>query len=212
MPDITNMITWLGHDGFMLGREVVVYTDPFELKRGKGNKKADLILVTHEHYDHLSPEDIAKITGPDTVIVAPPDCAHKLTGEVRTVRPGDVLQIKGIKVEAVPAYNINKKFHPKENNWVGYIITIGGLRIYHAGDTDHIPEMSDIKCDIALLPVSGTYVMTAKEAVAAAIDIGPKVAIPMHYGGSVIGTIADAERFASGLKGKIDVTILPQLK
>ncbi len=146
----------------------------------------------------------------DTVIVATPDCAHKLSGNIKTVKPGDTIEVKGVKIEAVPAYNTNKEFHPKEKGWVGYIFEVDGKRIYIAGDTDYIPEMKDFKdVDIALLPVSGTYVMTADEAVQAALDIKPKVAIPMHFG-KIVGTESDAERFASSLKGKIEVVILKE--
>jgi L-ascorbate metabolism protein UlaG (beta-lactamase superfamily) len=125
------------------------------------------------------------------------------------VKPGDALEIKGVKIEAVPSYNTNKQFHTKERGWVGYVFTSGGQRIYIAGDTDYIPEMKNIRADIALLPVSGTYVMTADEAAQAALDIKPKVAIPMHYG-SIVGAKEDARRFAEKLKGKIDVVILQE--
>ncbi|HEY3346824.1 MAG TPA: MBL fold metallo-hydrolase, partial [Nitrospirota bacterium] len=119
----------------------------------------------------------------------------------RKVAPGDKLNEKGIDIETVPAYNTNKAFHPKSNRWVGYIFTVEGERLYIAGDTDYIPEMKSIKCDIAFLPVSGTYVMTAEEAVQAAQDIKPKVAVPMHYG-TLAGTVADAERFKKLYKGE----------
>lgn len=191
---------WLGHDTFKVeAGGKVIYTDPFKL--GTGLPNADLVLVTHEHYDHCSPEDLAKITGPDTVIVAPGDCDGKLKGNVKRVSPGDKLTVLGIDIDVVPAYNTNKQFHPKSNRWVGYVFTVEGNRIYIAGDTDYIPEMKNIRCDIALLPVSGTYVMTAEEAVKAADDIKPAVAVPMHYG-SIVGEEADARRFAELYKGK----------
>jgi L-ascorbate metabolism protein UlaG (beta-lactamase superfamily) len=184
----------------------VVYTDPFKIKK---KDTADIILITHEHYDHCSPEDVKKIQGPDTVIVATADCAKNLTGKVKIVRPGDKINVGGIDIEAVPSYNTNKKFHPKANDWVGYIFTVNGHRIYIAGDTDYIPEMKNFRVDIALLPVSGTYVMTAEEAIKAALDIKPKVAIPMHYG-AIVGSREDAKKFADGLKGKIEVVVLQE--
>ncbi len=203
---LTN-IHWLGHDTFkIIADGKTVYTDPFKIKK---EDKADLILITHEHRDHCSPDDVKKLQGSDTVIVTIPDCAVRLSGNIKTLKPGDRLEVSGIKIEAVPAYNTNKQFHPKDRNWVGYIFIVSGKRIYIAGDTDHIPEMKTFKADIALLPVSGTYVMTADEAVKAALDIKPELAIPMHYG-SIVGDDKDAEKFADGLKGKIDVKILKE--
>lgn len=199
-------IHWLGHDTFKINGERVIYTDPFQIKK---KDVADIILITHEHRDHCSPEDLQKIQGPGTVIVAPADCASKLKGNIRIIKPGDSIEVSGVRVEAVPAYNTNKQFHTKDRGWVGYIFTLNGQRIYIAGDTDYIPEMKTFKADIALLPVSGTYVMTPEEAVKAALDIKPKTAIPMHYG-SIVGTKDDAKKFSDLLKGKIDVRILPE--
>jgi L-ascorbate metabolism protein UlaG (beta-lactamase superfamily) len=143
------------------------------------------------------------------VIVAPADCAAKIKGTIKIVKPGDTLDVSGIKIEVVPSYNTNKQFHTKDKGWVGYIFVLAGERIYLAGDTDYIPEMKTFRADIALLPVSGTYVMTADEAVQAALDIKPKIAIPMHYG-SIVGSGDDARKFAEKLRGKIVVEILPE--
>jgi L-ascorbate metabolism protein UlaG (beta-lactamase superfamily) len=203
--DVVKNISWLGHDGFLIkgdGKAIVI--DPFQLKECE---PADVILVTHEHYDHCSPEDIQKIQRASTVIVTEANSAKKLSGDVRVVRPGDKLTVSGIPVEAVPAYNTNKSFHPKQNGWLGFILTVDGVKIYHAGDTDLIPEMDSIKADIALLPVSGTYVMTAEEAVEAAKTIKPKLVIPMHYG-AIVGSAEDARRFCDAMAGTCEVVLL----
>lgn len=204
-------IHWLGHDTFKISGEKTIYTDPFKIRT---RDTADIILITHEHRDHCSSEDIKMIQSKNTVIVATQDCVKKLVGDspqssnIKTVKPGDKINIKGIDIEAVPAYNTNKNFHPKTKEWVGYVFTVNGLRIYIAGDTDYIPEMKTLKnIDIALIPVSGTYVMTADEAVKAALDIKPKIAIPMHYG-TIVGSEDDANKFADALKGKVKVEIL----
>ena len=195
-------IKWLGHAGFKIEGEKTVYIDPFKIK---DTEPADIIIVTHEHFDHLSPDDIKKIQTGKTVIVTTPDCYSKVSGNVKTISPWQNLNVDGIKVEAVPAYNMNKQFHPKSNSWIGVIVTLNGKRIYHAGDTDNIPEMSSLKnIDVALLPVSGTYVMTAEEAAEAASRIMPKVAVPMHYG-SIVGTKSDAERFRKLCNCKVEI-------
>ncbi len=184
---------WIGHDSFRLDKPIVIYIDPWHLP--PGSPPADLILVSHEHDDHCSPEDIASIRRSSTMVVANPSAANKIDRPVKVLRAGESLKINEVSVEAVPAYNIDKPFHPKHAGHVGYILTIAGERLYFAGDTDRIPEMKQIECDLALLPVSGTYVMTAEEAAGAAADIGPKLAIPMHYAAGVAGTKADAQRF-----------------
>jgi len=201
---IAEKIVWLGHDAFRIDADKTVYFDPYEISSGP---KADLILISHEHFDHCSPEDVAKIQQPETVIITEKDSAQKLTGDVRVIRPGESLTVDDIRVEAVASYNTDKAFHPKNNGWLGFIVEIQGIRVYHAGDTDVIPEMDDITADIALLPVSGTYVMTADQAVKAALAIKPRLAIPAHYG-AIVGSDQDALRFKEGLEGKIEVRIL----
>jgi L-ascorbate metabolism protein UlaG (beta-lactamase superfamily) len=184
----------LGHASFKIkGKDCTVYIDPYEITNGE---TADMILITHSHFDHCSTDDIDRINGPDTMIVCPSDCEHRLMGNIKIIRPYGKMEHKGVKVEAVPAYNIDKLFHPKSNGWLGFVVEIDGKRIYHAGDTDLIPEMKELKdIDYALLPVGGKYTMNAKEAAKAAELIKPKIAVPMHYG-SVIGNVSDAETFA----------------
>lgn len=197
-------IHWLGHDSFRVDGPVTIYVDPWQVPAGA--PQADLVLITHDHYDHCSPEDVRRISKADTVVVTVAAAAKKLKGDVRVVRPGDSLTVKGVPIEVVPAYNVNKRFHPKSAGHVGFVFTVGGQRIYHAGDTDFIPEMKNLQVDIALLPVSGTYVMTAAEAAEAAQAIKPQVAIPMHYG-EIVGSKSDAERFRELYTG--EVVVLP---
>lgn len=206
VSDFVKRIEWLGHDAFRINASKTIYIDPYDIK---GGPPTDLILISHEHYDHCSPEDVKKILSPSTVIVTEKKSAKKLNGEIKVVKPGETLNLKGVTIQVVPAYNLNKKFHPQKNEWIGFILEIDGVRIYHAGDTDFIPEMKSIQADIALLPVSGTYVMNAEEAAEAALAISPQIAIPMHYG-SVAGSIKDAEIFKTRLNGKIEV-IIPRL-
>jgi len=195
-------IKWLGHAAFQIKKELIIYIDPYEIEE---TEPADLVLITHDHYDHCSPDDIVKIQKEDTIIVAPAAAAKKITGNTKIIKPGEKLNLKGILIQAVPAYNINKKFHPKSAGHVGFVITINGIKIYHAGDTDLIPEMEVIAADVALLPVSGTYVMSAHEAAEATKKIQPKIAIPMHYG-SLVGTEKDAQEFSE--KAHTEVKIL----
>jgi L-ascorbate metabolism protein UlaG (beta-lactamase superfamily) len=202
MTDLLEGITWLGHDSFRIkAPEGVIYIDPWKLRR---TEPADLILITHEHHDHFSAEDVKRLRKSDTTIVTVAAVARQLEGDVRIVKPGDTLTVKGIKIEAVPAYNPAKQFHPKAAGHVGFIITAGGRRIYHAGDTDVIPEMAKIQTDVALLPVGGKFTMTASEAAQAANLIKPKVAVPMHWG-DIIGSRADAEAFKKACKVPVQI-------
>ena len=208
--EVKNMmknIHWYGQDGFKLNLgKTIVYIDPFKIK--DGNEKADYILITHEHRDHFSPEDIEKIIKKETKLLSCKAVIELYQGNKEEMKAGETVKFGGISVEAVPAYNVNKKFHTKESGKLGYVISFKGVRIYHAGDTDVIPEMKDIKCDIALLPVSGVYVMTAGEAVEAAKILKPKMAVPMHYGAGVVGSIEDARKLKEGLKDfEIEVII-----
>jgi L-ascorbate metabolism protein UlaG (beta-lactamase superfamily) len=194
----------LNHASVKIKNSTVIYFDPFKIL-DKDAERADLVLISHEHFDHCSPEDLKKIIGPDTVLITIPACKENLMSlpvkETKYIKPGEQMEIRGIKIEAVPAYNINKfmspgvPFHPPGDGKVGFVVTIDGVRVYFAGDTDNIPEMRNFKnIDIAFLPVSGTYVMTAEEAVEAVKVINPKLAIPIHYG-DVVGSEKDAKKF-----------------
>jgi L-ascorbate metabolism protein UlaG (beta-lactamase superfamily) len=195
-------IQWLGHDGFRIAfGNKTVYIDPYKLDSRHIKKDADLVLISHDHFDHLSLEDLMQVIGGDTHIVAAKECVVKLKGTdaagVKGVSPGDKVTVQGLTIEAIPAYNANKTFHPKEDGKVGFVLTANNIRIYHAGDTDDIPEMTSTNPDVALVPVSGTYVMTAEEAAHAVNErIRPKqLVIPMHYG-TIVGSEKDAKTFS----------------
>jgi L-ascorbate metabolism protein UlaG (beta-lactamase superfamily) len=197
-------IHWIGHASFRIEDEVVIYLDPWKLKQFKA---ADLILVTHGHRDHLSPEDIARIRKPDTVIVIAAPYADQVEGDVRPMMAGQTVTVGDVVIEAVPSYNTNKPNHPRSAGNVGYIVEVGGRRIYHAGDSDLIPEMNAFRCDVALLPMGGKYTMDVDEALEAVARIRPKVVIPMHWG-DIVGAPADAERFRTGAPAGVEVVIL----
>lgn len=205
---------WLGHASFRLDASRRIYFDPWKLS--KGSQKAEIIFISHDHFDHFSKDDVASLSTKETVIVTDKSVGRQLQGkvlckEIKALQPGNKIEVLGVKVQAVPSYNLNKEFHPKEDGKLGFIVTIDRISIYHAGDTDYIPEMKDYACDIALLPVSGTYVMTADEAANAALTIRPGAAIPMHYG-DIVGSNSDAERFRDLLKDKVEVRILKKEK
>lgn len=205
LQEALSKITWLGHDALRLSGSRVVYFDPYQIA---ATQPADLILVSHEHFDHCSPEDVAKIQKAETLIVTDAVSAKKLEGNIKVVAPGDRVQEMGVDIEVWPAYNTNKDFHPRKAGMLSFVVTLDGVRYFHAGDTDIIPEMDEIQADIAFLPVSGTYVMTAEEAVRAARSIRPSLAaIPMHYG-AIVGSEEDAQRFKKSLEGEVEVVIL----
>jgi L-ascorbate metabolism protein UlaG (beta-lactamase superfamily) len=200
VDELEQSIQWLGHAGFRLkAARKLIYIDPYRAPTGP---PGDLILITHDHFDHFSPEDLSQIRSDRTRVIGPATVTEQVSGPTTSIAPGETVELDGIEVTAVAAYNTNKlntegkPFHPREAGWVGYVIQAGGRRIYHSGDTDVIPEMDQASgVDVALLPVSGTYVMTALEAAEAARRIAPHVAIPMHWG-TLIGSQADAEQFA----------------
>ena len=187
-----------------------IYIDPFRMREEP--KDADFILITHDHYDHFSPEDIAKVCKPETVLVVPEKMqskAKEVSGKVariETVTPGEHRMIDGLDLETVPSYNSLKPFHAKGAGWVGYIISVDGKRIYVAGDTDDTKEAKKVKCDIALVPIGGTYTMNAKQAAELVNEIKPEVAIPVHYGG-IVGSPKDADTFAGLVKPPVKVEI-----
>ena len=197
-------IHWYGHDSFRIEDGATqVYIDPWKMPEGL--PRADVVLVTHSHYDHYSAADVNRLSTPETTVVGPADVAEKVRSETGAVAlpiaAGQTVEIESLRVTAVAAYNVNKKFHPKASGWVGYVVRLSdGTSIYHAGDTDCIPEMKGLAVDVALLPVSGTYVMTGDEADRAAEAIGAKVVIPMHYG-DIVGTDADAATLKKTFKG-----------
>lgn len=198
--------TRINHDTFRIAGSKVIYTDPFKVSK---RDEADIVLLSHEHFDHLSLEDLEKVCSSGTTIVASPLCEQALkqvkVKEKYFIEPNGKYTVGKVMILAVPAYNLNKfrepgkPFHPQSEKGVGFVIQMDGTRVYYAGDTDAIPEMNSIQCDIALLPVSGTYVMTAEEAVEAVKAVHPKIAVPMHYG-AIVGSEDDARKFKSLVK------------
>lgn len=182
---------------------VICYTDPYDLAHGKND--ADIIFITHGHFDHYSIKDIFKVGKDSTIFVVPESVETPELDEESIVRvkPNGSYEVKGIKIETIPAYNINKQFHPKEEGWVGFILEYDGIRYYIAGDTDITPENKQVKCDVAFVPVGGTYTMTSEEAASLINEIKPKITVPIHYG-KVVGSKEDAKKFENLLDENIE--------
>ena len=201
----------LYHSSIKINKEKTIYIDPFKID--KNYNDADIIFITHDHYDHYSEEDIDKVINENTTIIIPEELLTKLLRKginknaIITVKPNEKYMVQEIKFGTVPAYNTNKTFHPKENDWIGYIITLDGIRYYIAGDTDITEENRKVKCDVAFVPVGGTYTMDFKEAAQLINEIQPKIAVPIHYG-SVVGTKQDATDFIKLLHPSIKGIIL----
>lgn len=201
----------LCHSSIKISKEKIIYIDPFKVE--KEYKDADIIFITHSHYDHFSEEDINKIKKENTKICITNDLEEKTlklgfkAENILVVHPNMKYKINDIEFETVPSYNISKQFHPKENNWVGYILNIDNIKYYIAGDTDITEENKKVKCDVSFIPVGGTYTMTCKEAAELINIINPKIAVPTHYG-SIVGTKEDAENFKNLLNENIKCTIL----
>ena len=201
----------LCHSSIVINAEKVIYIDPFRIKQNYEN--ADIILITHDHYDHYSEEDIQKVKKEDTIIVIPEDLLENVQklgfvkDNIIVVKPNEKYTVENITIETIPAYNINKNFHPKENNWLGYILTIEDIKYYIAGDTDITDENKEVKCDVALVPIGGTYTMDYKEAAELINFIKPKFAIPTHYG-EIVGKKEDAIEFVKLINPDIDSAIL----
>ena len=190
----------LYHSSIRIAGERVVYVDPFGVEEERHD--AGLILITHDHYDHFSPEDIQKVRKADPVLVPPASTAQRAAelgcSESHVIAPGQVLEVLGLSLEAVAAYNPGKPYHPRENGWVGYLLTMGGARYYIAGDTDDTPEARRVRCDLALFPVGGTYTTDAAQAAQVVNAIRPLAAVPTHYA-AIVGSAADGRRFMEGL-------------
>ena len=201
----------LCHSSIKFSKGEIIYFDPFKIDNDYND--ADIIFITHDHYDHYSEKDINKVKKLQTVIIAPKQLLNKLLKNgfnqdyIITVNPNEEKMVAGIKFKTLPAYNINKQFHPKENGWLGYIIEIEGVRYYIAGDTDITEENKKVKCDVAFVPVGGTYTMDYKEAANLINEIKPKIAVPIHYG-SIVGTKKDAISFMKLLNEDIECKIL----
>ena len=201
----------LCHSCIKFNKGEVIYFDPFKIE--KNYNDADAIFITHDHYDHYSEEDIDKVVKKGTIIVAPEDLLTKLLKKgferdnMVLVTPNQKYTVKGIEFQTIPAYNVNKQFHPKANEWVGYVLKIEGVTYYIAGDTDITEENKKVKCDVAFVPVGGTFTMDYKEAAELINEIKPKIAVPTHYG-SIVGEKSDGISFSKLVSPEIEVEVL----
>jgi len=202
-----DFITINEHSSIRIDEGKIIYSDPYNISGAAHD--ADIILITHSHFDHYAPDDIRKVMKSDTVVVCPASMNEpkELGLTVKQVSAGEKFEVLGVKFEAVPAYNIGEPFHPKSNGWLGYIIeSLDHRRIYIAGDTDITPDNKQVKCDIALIPVGGTFTTDASQAAELANAIRPKYAVPIHYG-TVAGSPADGEKFSKAVDSGIEVVI-----
>ena len=209
--NILNGIEVFCHNSIKIKKDVTIYIDPYKIE--KEYNDADYVFCTHEHYDHFSPEDIKKVIKENTIIITVPNTLAETIklqpdrSKIILVRPNESYDLKNIKFETTVAYNSKKLFHQKSKEWVGYVITIKGERFYIAGDTDDLPELENIKCDVAFVPIGGMYTMNHNEAANLINEIHPKIAIPTHYG-LIIGSKEDAEKFKQEVIPEIKVEIL----
>ena len=199
------------HSSIKINKGIIIYFDPFKIE--KNYNDADIIFITHDHYDHYSEEDIDKVIKNNTIIVSPVDLLEKLLNKglkkenIISVKPYEDYNIRNLKFSTIPAYNTNKQFHPRKNNWVGYLIELEGITYYIAGDTDITEDNKKIKCDVAFVPIGGTFTMNYQEASELINTIKPKIVVPIHYG-SIVGTKEDAINFKKLINPKIECKIL----
>ena len=194
-------------------RGTVAYLDPFALTDAEAAHDANYVLITHAHYDHLSSEDYARVAGEKTAVVAPASMAGDVAGlgaaEVKLMTAGEKLELPGLTVEAVPAYNVEPErlaMHPQANGWLGYVVTFDGepTRYYVSGDTDQNADNEDVSCDVALVPIGGTYTCDPRQAATFVNTLHPRAVVPTHYG-SIVGTYADFDAFAAEVDPAIEV-------